>query len=504
MPERFDVPASVWLSEVGREEYPSLVADIAVDVAVIGGGFTGLNTALALQRAGRSVAVLEADRISYGTTGHSTAKLTALHRLVYTMLEGQYGQEASAAYAAANQAGIEQVALLVRELGIDCQFERKTAYTYACDAALVDQLRSEAEAALRAGLPARFSSETELPLPSKGAVSVGGQAQFDPYRFCTALARAIQVQGGHVFENTRATRVVQDGRCTVETDAAKVQARYVVLATLIPPLDRGGFFARTHPSRSYGIAVELSSPPPEGMYISADTPVRSLRSLPGGGMIVVGEGHKVGQDPDTNRRYEQLESWTRRWFPVTAVSHRWSAQDYVPADGLPSIGRLPMSAGRILVVTGLNKWGLAIGAFAASMLTDIIADRRSDWESLFDPGRANLLAAARNLVTENLNAARRFAGDRLHSLVAKSSEQLPAGDGGIVDLQGTRVAAYRDPAGRLHARSPTCTHMGCYVQWNPAEKSWDCPCHGSRFDIAGKVLQGPAVTGLAAADVPEE
>lgn len=497
MPESPHATSSVWIAGEPTTDYPPLAGDVTVDVAVVGGGITGLSTALMLASTGMRVAVIEARRVGAGVTGHSTAKLTALQGLVYRRLEQQFGPQAAGTYAAANLAGIEQVAAWVDELAIDCNFQRQPAYTFTCDPGRVDDVAREAEAARRAGLEAEFVTATQLPLPVLGAVRAARQAQFHPYRYCVRLAQALVERGGLIFEQTRAIDVRHGDPCEVQARRGIVRARQVVLATLLPFLDRGGFFARTHPSRSYGIAVKLETSAPEGMYINVESPARSVRPLADPqGMIVVGEDHKVGQDPDTTRRYAALESWARQWFPVTAVTHRWSAQDYIPADGLPFVGYLPLSSEKVLVVTGLNKWGLAMGTAAAALLVGLIAGRDHPWHALFDARRANLLESAQSLVAENLDVAKRFVGDRLHAIAAKNLDALPAGEGAIVIHDGKRWAAYREPGGAVQAVSPVCTHMGCYLQWNSAERSWDCPCHGSRFDLTGEILQGPAVRQL--------
>jgi Rieske Fe-S protein len=265
----------------------------------------------------------------------------------------------------------------------------------------------------------------------------------------------------------------------------------------LPILDRGAFFARAFPSRSYGIAVSLEGDAPAGMSINLESPTRSVRRLPDGrGIVVVGEDPKVGDEHGTPERYAALEAWARKHFPVRAVGARWSAQDYMAADGMPYVGRLPGGSGQIWTATGFNKWGLTSGTAAAMILTDLIQDRVNPWAGLFDAGRIDVLPSAKKFIKENAAVAARFVGDRLRALTVLDIDELPAGEGGIVRSSGGRVAAYRDDSGILHTCSPLCTHMGCYVQWNAAEKSWDCPCHGSRFDYQGNILQGPAVRGL--------
>ena len=492
---------SVWLAGAPATDYPAPDGNLDTDVAVVGGGICGLTTALMLRRSGLRVALLEARRIGCGVTGASTAKVTSLHGMKYVPIEEKFGPEAARLYAEANEAGLAQIASLAEELrgaGHDCRFERKAAYTCTWDAGRVDAIRAEADAARRAGLAASFVERIDVPFTVHGAVKVDNQGQLDPYRYCVGLAETCSEEGVAIFETSRVHDVRdEEGRQVLELHAQdlEVRANHVVVATLLPFLDRGGFFARAFPSRSYGIAVSLEGTAPDGMFINIDSPTRSIRSLPGGGMIVVGEQHKVGQEAATLQRYEALEEWARANFPVRSVDYTWSSQDYLSADELPYIGRMPTCA-HVLTATGFGKWGLSMGTAAAVILKDLILDQENPWADVFNATRTDVLPSARKLIQENADVARRFVGDRLKSLAAPDAEELEPGEGAIARHGGTRVAAYRDEAGRLHTCSPVCTHMGCYLQWNAAERSWDCPCHGSRFDYGGSVLQGPAVNAL--------
>lgn len=493
---------AVWLADAPLTAYPALEQRHEVDVAVIGGGIVGLTAALLLQRAGLSTAVLEARRIGTGVTGASTGKVTSLHSAKYSLIEGKFDAVAARRYADANEHGLARLAAFAEELaeaGHDCRFERQAAYTYTSDRARVQTLRDEADAARRAGLAATFTEDGPLPFPIAGAVRVDSQAQIDPYRYAVGLADAAVRAGAQVFEHSRVHDVIaEQGKQVCRLHGhVELRAERVIVATLLPFLDRGGFFARTAPIRSYGIAVSLDGPAPPGMHINIDQPTRSTRPRPGGeGLVVIGEQHKVGQEPDTRRRDEALETWTRKHFPVRSVDYRWSTQDYQSADEIPYVGRMPRGPEQILVATGFGKWGLSSGTAAAMMLEDLIRGRSNAWLELFDATRIDVLASARKVIEENANVAKRFVGDRLRSLNAPPIEDLAPGEGGIVRDGDQRVAAYRDESGNMFACSPICTHMGCYLQWNPAEKSWDCPCHGSRFDYRGEVLQGPAVNDL--------
>jgi nitrite reductase/ring-hydroxylating ferredoxin subunit len=330
-------------------------------------------------------------------------------------------------------------------------------------------------------------------------VRLEDQAQFHPRKYCLGLARSIAGDGSHVFEQTRAVGVDDDDPCVVQTDRGTVRARHVVVATHLPFLDRGGFFARTYPMRSYALSARLDGSVPSGMYLSIDTPTRSVRrAMMNGEEVVVlgGEGHKVGQDDDTRQRYTALEEWARSQFPVRSIDYRWSAQDYMPVDGVPFVGPVTPGSERVLVATGFQKWGMSNGAAAAIMLADRIAGRENAWAPLFDTDRVNPRQSVKELLKENADVVKRFVGDRLRTEVRRSPEDLTPGEAAVLVSGTNRLAVYRDDEGALHAVSAACTHMGCTVTWNTAETTWDCPCHGSRFTADGEVLEGPALRPL--------
>jgi glycine/D-amino acid oxidase-like deaminating enzyme/nitrite reductase/ring-hydroxylating ferredoxin subunit len=472
---------------------------------VLGGGITGLTTALLLKQAGVSVAVVEAGRVACGVTGYTTAKVTSLHGLTYAKLRSTFGEQGARVYGEANQAGLELIASLVEELGLDCDFERLPAFTYTEDPQRVSAIEEEVEAARQAGLPASFSTDIGLPFPVQGAVRFEDQAQFHPRRFCIGLAEAIDGGGGQVFEQTRALDIRLGFPCRVKTTDGSLRADHVVLATHLPFFDPTGLFARTSPSRSYALAVTLTNPAPPGMYLSADAATRSVRPLVSGGnqAVLAGEEHKVGHGRDTHTYYQALERWAHERFPVRLVDYRWSAQDYLPADNVPYIGRLIPGYGRLHVATGFKKWGMTHSAVAAMLLRDHITGHPNPWSGLFKATRLHPLASAKEVALHNLDVGLRFVGDRLLTVRPSSVQGLAPGQAGICDLDGEKVAAYRDQDGRLHAVSGRCTHLGCLVAWNAAERSWDCPCHGSRYTYDGQVIQGPAVDHLERKPVDE-
>lgn len=484
---------SLWVATTPATEYPALPGDARADVVVVGGGIAGLTTARLLVDQGASVIVLEAGRIAAGATGYTTAKLTSLHTLAYTQIAKKYHEDRARLYGEANEAAIAKVAALAASDGIDCAFERRPHILYTTDPKSVDKVQHEAELAAKLGLPASFTTETELPYDVAGAVRFDDQAQFHPRAYCLGLADAITARGGRIHENTRVVHLDDDNH-VVLTPHGEVQGESVVIATHLPFGQVGGYYARCQPERSYAMAVTVDGARPEGMYISIDSPTRSLRTS-GDHLIVGGEGHHVGEDPDTEERYAALESWARQHFAVQTVDHRWSAQDWSPPDNIPYIGRVPGDE-RVYTATGFKKWGMSNGTVAGMVIADLIAGRHNPWADVYDASRIEPLKSLKGTLAENVTAGKHLIGDRLKMLRSGDAADLKPGEGDVVDLDGDHVAAFRDEAGVLHALSAKCTHMGCIVSFNTAERSWDCPCHGSRFGLDGRVIEGPAVKDL--------
>jgi glycine/D-amino acid oxidase-like deaminating enzyme/nitrite reductase/ring-hydroxylating ferredoxin subunit len=494
------VHVSLWAATASPAERPALEGDISTGALVVGAGITGLVTAWLLQREGHEVTVIDQDRVANGVTGYTTGKLSSLHQVAYSELAGSFGPDGTRVYAEANEAGLARIAELVDGLAIDCDFRRRPNYTYAATADDLDTVQEEVTAARAAGLDASFVSEVPLPYPTSGAVVLENQAEFHPVRFAVGLAEALERDGVRIFERTRALKTHDGDPCVVRTTGGEIEARHVVLATHFPFPDRGLYFARVHAERSYCIAAPVEGDPPEGMFISATSPVRSIRFHPEAGrelLILGGEGHGVGRGGPTAPRYEALERFAREHFAIGEVTYRWSAQDNYTADGAPLVGPLTPRSRHTWIATGFRKWGLAMGAAAAELIADEIADRANSWRRLFHSTRFKPVASGKALVEQNAATGLHFVADRLTRRAADETDRIAPGEGRIVSRRGKQVAVSRDHDGTLQAVSARCTHLGCIVTWNDAERSWDCPCHASRFAPDGSVLQGPAVQPLA-------
>jgi glycine/D-amino acid oxidase-like deaminating enzyme/nitrite reductase/ring-hydroxylating ferredoxin subunit len=488
---------SLWLSTGQGARYPALSKDASVDVAILGGGIAGLTTALLLKKEGARVAVIEAARVGSGVTGCTTAKVSALQATIYSKIRSRHGQEAAAVYADASLAGVEQVAAHVHVEGIECALERRPAVTYAADHEQVDAVEKEAEAASQAGLGAVLTDSIDLPFSVHRALRLADQLQLHPVLYVQGLAAAVDGESSMVVEDTRALDVEGGTPWRIRTTRGTITADQVVVATHYPMLDRGLYFARLKAQRSYCIAARVRGALPESMSITAGAPTRSVRSFEDL-LIAGGEGHETGARAARPERYERLERFAREHWDVASIEYRWSAQDPMPYDHLPVIGPYAPLSSRLFVASGFMKWGLSTATFAAMILSDLVAGRDNPWAARFSPNRLSLRSAP-ELARMNAKVGAEFFVDRLLP-GAGSVEGIPRGEARVVRDGLGKKGVYRDDRGDLHAVSLRCSHLGCLVRFNAAERSWDCPCHGSRFDVDGAVLEGPAVDPLQPRD----
>ncbi|UUL75239.1 FAD-dependent oxidoreductase [Pseudarthrobacter sp. Fe7] len=502
-------PLSLWLATAAATGFQELRGTVDVDVAVIGGGVAGLTAALALKRSGRSVAVLEAGRVGTGVTGHTTGKVTSLQRLAYTDLQRSRGVSAARIYGLANQAAVEYIAGVVAAEDISCGFRRVSNYTFAAGQDALPQVRAEAELAATLGLPATFTADVPLPFSVAGAVRFDGQAQIHAVQYLQGLAGRVDGDGSYVFERTRALELSEGTPVTVAAGNGTILARDAIVATNVPFGDHGRFEELCRPHRSYIIAAPVGIPPLDATFISADEPMRSLLTVGLNGvtyLLVGGEGHPASEQADPAPRHASLAQYARSQFGAGSVAYRWSTQDAMPQDGLPYVGPLNPDSRHAFVITGLRKWGLTNGTAAALMLADLLNGTPNEWAALFDSNRAGSRQAAPSGAPAAAPAAAPAgtADPASRGGSAGQPADLGPGDGTVLESDGTSTACYRDPGGHLHAVSAICTHLGCTVGFNRSERTWDCPCHGSRFDVDGKVIQGPATEDLAQRPAPRE
>lgn len=490
---------SLWLDDPRPPAYEPLRSRIQADVAVIGGGIAGLTAALLLKRAGATVAVIEATAVGSGVTGCTTAKVSALQSTIYSTIRSRHTADKARHYAEASVAGVAQLAAIAEEHRIDCSLERRPAATYAAEDSGREQIEHEADAARDAGLPVDLTETLDLPIEVSAAVVLPEQLQLHPVRYARGLAAAIHADGSIVFEQSRVLSVHEGSPCTVATAEGEVEAEQVIVATHYPILDRGLYFARLEAQRSYCIAARLrSGTGPKTMSISAGAPTRSLRSY-GNQLIVGGEGHPTGSSKATPARFERLEQFAREHWDIEAVTHRWSAHDPMPYDHLPMIGPYRPGSKRLWVSAGFMKWGLASATFAAMILADQIGGTDNPWADTFSPTRLSLRSTP-EVAKLGAKFSADLVGDRLRPPQGVSSDRIPPGEARVLPDGLGKKGVYRAQDGTLHAVSLRCTHLGCLLRFNAAERSWDCPCHGSRFAVDGTVLEGPAVHELTRRD----
>ena len=504
-------PLSMWLDVERAEPRAALADDVRCEVAVVGAGIAGLTTALLLARQGVDVRVLESRRVGDGCTGHTNAKCTVLHGSSFSQLRETHGADVTRRYAQANLAGLSWLADTAADA--DCAWETRSAVSWASGGSdAVDSMESEVRAARDAGVRgARLTADVGLPLDDvAAAVLLPDQGQVDPYRYLLHLAAELEAAGGRLHEHTRARSVSWRGLPTVLTaDGPRVVADRVVVATQVPFLDRGLFFARLEPYRSYQLAVRLPDAPPEVMAISTGSPTRSYRDAPspqGGRVALVGgDGHKTGQGPSTWTHVRDLAAWAERVLgsgsgDSTVVEHRWSAQDYESPDDLPYVGRLLPTDDRVLVVTGLRKWGMTNGTAAALALAPMArGEAPPSWATVYDPARVTLQESATSFISSNANVAKEMVLGWVTPDRGRHRE-LAEGEGEVVRNGLVKVGRSKID-GVERQVSAVCPHLGGILSWNDADRSWDCPLHGSRFAPDGTMLQGPAVGDLPCSTV---
>lgn len=492
---------SFWTATSPETDYPLLRESVKVDVAIVGGGIVGITAAFLLKRGGARVAVVEADSIARGVTAHSTAKLTSGHGLTYQRLIADFGPELARQYAQGNQSAIDFVEDIVKELSISCDFRRTIAYVYSETVKDDEMIQKEMEAAKNLGLPVSLTDQLSVSFPFGPAVRYDGQAQFHPRKYLLALAQQIEGAGSRIFENTRVSGIEEGSPCTVKTETGKViQADKVIVATHMPFLMEGLFYAKLSPMRSYVLALTVNGGMPEGFfYCPTRESYHSIRphfTDSGEGILLISAAeHRTGHTEDTVKCYREVEEYAKRYFDVNTVEYRWSTQDNRSTDLVPFVGPLKEAFERVFVATGFRGWGMTGGTLAAMILAGRLLGRNNPYAPVFDPGRRTPYTGVNKLIEINMHIAKQMYGDELAKLEAKQEGDLEEGQGALIEHNGEKMLGFKTQ-GKTELLSPQCSHMGCIVSWNNAEQTWDCPCHGSRFTHDGSVVHGPAIGPL--------
>jgi len=503
-----DYKTPLWTPSDTPPARAPLHQDLTVDVAVVGAGITGVTAAYLLKQAGLRVAVLESRRVGSGETKRSTAHLTEVLDLRFRKLRSRFGRDGAKLAVEGHGAAIDQIESLVGTLHLDCGFARVSGYLVAETAQEIEGLEDEAAVARELGLTPALVESVPLPLRIRRALELERQAQLNPRVYLDALADRVDGEGSQIFETTH-VKDIEDGEpCRVVTDRGVVKARAVVVASGVPVSNQVFIHLKLAAYRTYALAVKLPAPVPAGLVWDMKDPYHYVRGQVVGGapyLIIGGEDHKVGEHDDTTEPFARLETYAAERLGVTAAptDHRWAGQIIEPADGLPYVGQNALSK-HLFVATGYSGNGITGGTWAAMVLADQVRGVENRWSKLLDATRIKPLASAGAVAAENVDYPKHLLHDRLvHLGHRREMEEIAAGEGAVLSVDGVKLAVYRNGEGELSALSPVCPHLGCFVHWNTAEKSWDCPCHGSRFDAHGRVLNGPAVDPLQRCEIPK-
>lgn len=479
---------------------PEKITETVYDCLVIGGGITGLTTALLLKKQGKNVIVVDANTIGFGTTGGTSAHINNFADTTYKEAESAFGEAGAKLFASAINEGYEIIKANIAEYKIDCDYENKPGYIYAEDDEQVDQLTAICDGLKLVNIKADFIDKVPITVPFKKAIKIDGQAQFHPLKYLQGLKEQYLAAGGNLLEHTLINKVnTENDIHTAEANQVNIRAKSVAYATHMPP-NINVMNLECAPYRSYVLGVKLQDDNyPDALVYDLQDPYHYIRThvIDDEKLLIIGgNDHKTGhEEPD--KAFADLENYVYKYFNVSSVKYKWSSQYYIPVDGLPYIGQMPLAANGIYCATGFNGNGMMLGTIAGKILSELITHKDSAYKELFDPSRIKPIDGFKEFITENSDVALHFVKDRFGIDEIDSLKDLMPGTGKLVEVDGKKIAAYKDEAGIIYALNPICTHMKCVVNWNAEEKSWDCPCHGARFDIDGKVLTGPATIDLA-------
>ncbi|QDP40387.1 FAD-dependent oxidoreductase [Radiobacillus deserti] len=489
-------PESYWRDSTKARTSKHLDQDVKADVGIVGGGITGITAAYLLSKQGKKVALIDAGPLFNGTTGHTTAKITAQHGIVYHTFIEQFGLDKAASYYQANKEAMDFINTTIEEEKIDCDYTEENAYIYTNSDKYVAKLEKEKQAYDQIGIHGALLDDIPLDFSVKKALKMDNQAHFHPLKYLNHLVDVIQKNGGDIYENTTAIDVeYSDHPHIITRNGHRVVCDHVIVASHFPFVDGEGFyFARMYPSRSYLMAIEPKKEFPGGMYINAEQPSRTIRYVNIDGkdaLLVGGEKHKTGQGKPEIEHYQEIEKFAETHFGINNYLYRWSAQDLTTLDKIPYVGRITSDQPELLVATGYMKWGMTNGTAAAKLLTDLILGEENPYEELYDPSRFHAQPDLKKFAEINGDVAKHMLKGKLE-FTGKRVEDLQEDEGQIIRIKGKRTGAYRDKQGKVHLVDTTCTHLGCEVNWNSGDRTWDCPCHGSRFSVTGEVIEGPA------------
>ena len=491
---------SLWLKDGISHKFTSLQSNISCEVCIVGAGITGITTTYILSQLGIDVMLIDSGIPMNLTTGNTTAKFTFQHDVIYSHIIKKYGLDKALLYYESQLQGMQYVEKLITDYNIPCDFKRTHAILYAENEDQFEEIKEEYKAYKQLNIPGELIHDLPHSLSGVGGLKVYNQFNLHPVKYLNFLVEKLLEKQVKIYQETNAVDIEEDdnGKTIVTEDGYRISAKKIVVATGYPFFDGGGlYFTRLAPYRSYLVAFP-NAVEDDVMLISNSSSPYSIRFSDTDGikyLLVGGKGHKVAQSDSTRDSYDELINFGRKYFNVNDVAYRWSAQDYESLDKIPYVGQITSKHDDIFVATGFRKWGMTNSISAAILLANLIRGEDSKFEEVFDPSRSEKLKASGKFIKENLNVAKELIKGKVLPDEIKL-EDIRNDEGGIIKHNGKRVGAYRDKDGRLFLVDSTCTHLGCELEYNNAERSFDCPCHGSRFTYEGKVIEGPAVLDL--------
>ena len=496
---------SIWLNDNlflnSKENFNNLEDDLTTDVCIVGAGIFGLTCGYYLAKQGLNVVILEKEAdIASKTTGHTTAKITSQHNLIYKYLIDSVGMEQAKQYLCANQEAIENIANIIKAENIDCNFERQDSYVYTLNENELEKIKLENEAVNSLGFNSEFVTSTPLPFDVLGAIKFPNQAQFNPIKYAYGLANAIIHNSGEIYTDTLVQNIEkEDDSFITSTLTHKVKSKYVILASHYPFIDRlGYYFLKMYQSTSYVIAVDIGSKTFDGMYINSEQPTFSYRFANFQGkklLLVGGADHKTGSKIDLSNAYKILEGEVKKYYPDCKVLYKWNTEDCITLDKIPYIGEFSHFMPGMYIGTGFNKWGMTSSNVAANIIVDRILGRKNEYENVFVSTRLHPIKNNQELGNMIKETANSLVINKF-KVPEDDLKNIENDTGHVFEYNGEKVGIYKDKDGKIFAVKPICTHLGCLLSWNNLDKTWDCPCHGSRFDYEGHQLYNPAIRDL--------
>lgn len=478
---------------------------LKTDVCIVGAGIFGLTCAYYLSKLGYKVTVLEKYKIGEKTTGHTTAKITSQHGLFYDYLTNSYGQKFAKDYLEVNEQAIQNIKNIIDEEKIKCDFEYQNSYVYTTKKEDVKLIKKEIKAVENLGYNCEFVTKTGLPFEVEGAICFKNQAQFHPLKYLDGLCKAILARDGKIYTDTTVFDVKKDGKEYVTfSKNLKVKSKYVIIANHYPFINFPGFyFIKMYQSTSYLIAVDTKKTLFNGMYISATDPVFSFRTAKykGKELLLIGGGeHKTGQPTSYQDSYGLLEEEAKKYYPDCEVLFRWNTRDCISLDKIPYIGSYSSMMPHMFVGTGFKKWGMTLSNVASNIIVDMICGNQNKFAYLFNSSRLKPIKNSdemKNILVQSTNS---LLLNKLRS-ANMNFDEIANDSGSIVEVNNEKVGIFKNPDGKIYAVKPFCTHLGCLLSWNDVDKTWDCPCHGSRFNFDGTNLYDPAFKDLEVYDL---